>query len=265
MNGCHFWVPWVPLWYPKIFVSKSMIYGLSNATSTISIAFLDQNLQSLKHSWFCSISWYIRKCEFLLENYVKSVKLQKNAQTHSDIQIIRVTRRLKAQISHFLTRIFLGTIVVPMVSKNELHSIEFLNKRFYVNLQMKYYSYVWYPSGTQNSKNKKYRIWAFQCRVDHLNNFPRSKLTKLGTFMILFNFKVHTKMWFFAWKIRKKLESSKERTNTLRYPNHACDTAFESPDIILFNTNIFGYHCGTLSTKKTFYISIQKATKNTPT
>ena len=43
-------------------------------------------------------------------------------------------------------------------------------------------------------KNKKYRIWAFQCRVDHLNNFPRSKLTKLGTFMILFNFKVHTKM-----------------------------------------------------------------------
>ena len=41
-------------------------------------------------------------------------------------------------------------MVVPIVSKNDINSIDFLNKKFYVNLQMKYYSYVWYPSGTQN-------------------------------------------------------------------------------------------------------------------
>ena len=125
------------------------------------MAFLDQNLQNLKHLLFCSISWYIRKCEFLFEKYVKCLKLQKNAQTHSDIKIMRATRHWKAQTSYFSTRIFLGTIVVPMISKNDLHSVEFLNKKFSVNLQMKYYSYIWYPSGTQNLKNKKYRIWAF--------------------------------------------------------------------------------------------------------
>ena len=163
---------------------------------------------------------------------------------------MRATRHLKAQTSYFSTRIFLGTIVVPMVSKIDIDSIEFLNKKFYVSLQMKYYSYVWYPNGTQNSKNKKYRIWGFQRRVDHLNNIPRSKLTKLETFMILFNFMIHTKMWIFTWKWRKKLESSKEHTNTLRYPNHTCDTAFESSDIILFNTNIFGYHGDTHGTQK---------------
>ena len=59
---------------------------------------------------------------------------------------------------------------------------------------MKYYIYVWYPSGTPNLNNKKYRIRALQCRVDCLNSFPRSKLTKLETFIILFNFMVHTKM-----------------------------------------------------------------------
>ena len=96
--------------------------------STIWIAFLDQNLQSLKQPWFYSISWYIRKCKFLLENDVKSIKLQKNAQTHANIQITRATRHLKAQTSYFSTRMFLGTIVVPMVSKNDMDWIGFLNK-----------------------------------------------------------------------------------------------------------------------------------------
>ena len=72
------------------------------------------------------------KCEFLLENDIKNLKLQKNAQTHSNIQIMRATRHLKAQTSYFSTRIFLGTIVVPMISKNDLHSVEFLNKNFYL-------------------------------------------------------------------------------------------------------------------------------------
>ena len=53
-------------WYPKCQKIKSTRFGLSNAVSTILIAFLDQNLQGLKHSKFCSISKYIRKCDFLL-------------------------------------------------------------------------------------------------------------------------------------------------------------------------------------------------------
>ena len=59
---------------------------------------------------------------------------------------------------------------------------------------MKYYSYVWYPSGIQNLNNEKYRIWAFQSRVDHPDSFHRSKFTELETLMILFNFMVDTKM-----------------------------------------------------------------------
>ena len=154
-----------------------------------------------------------------------------------------------------MTRIFLGTIVVPMVPQNDVHSFKFLNKKFYINLQMKYYTYVWYPSGTQNLNNRKYGIWAFQCRVNHLNIIPRSKLTKLETSMILFTFMIHTKMWISPWKWRKKLKTSNQRANTLRYPNQACDTAFESPDIILFNKNIFGYHGGTHSIQKWHWLN----------
>ena len=68
--------------------------------------------------------------------------------------------------------------------------------------------------------------------------------------MILFNFMVHTKMWIFAWKLRQKCQTSKERADTLRYPNHTCDTVFESLDITLFDTNIFGYHSGTHGIQK---------------
>ena len=105
-----------------------------------------------------------------------------------------LTRHWKAQTSYFSKIIFLGTMVVPIVSKNDIDSIEFLNKKFYVNLQMKYYSYVWYPGGTQNVNNKNYGIWAFQSRVNHLNSISTSKLTKLETSMILFNFMIHTKI-----------------------------------------------------------------------
>ena len=49
----------------------------------------------------------------------------------------------------------LGTIVVPMVSKIDIDSIDFLNKKFYVNLQMKYYSYVWYPQWYPKFKEQK--------------------------------------------------------------------------------------------------------------
>ena len=75
------------------------------------------NEKSLKHSWFCS--WYIRNFEVLLEKYVKSLKLQKHAQTHPDIQSTRATRCLKAYISYFLAGIFLGTTVAPMVTKKK--------------------------------------------------------------------------------------------------------------------------------------------------
>ena len=42
----------------------------------------------------------------------------------------------------------------------------------------------------KNIRVDKYDVWAFQCRVGHLNSFPRSKLTELETFIILFNFMV---------------------------------------------------------------------------
>ena len=98
-------------------------------------------------------------------------------------------------------------------------------------------------------KIEKLKLWAFQRRINYPHILPRSKLTKFETFMILFNLKVPTKMWIFALKIHKKVKTSTKRVNTTRYPNHACDTAFESPDIILFHTNIFGYHSGTHGTQ----------------
>ena len=58
----------------------------------------------------------------------------------------------------------------------------------------------WYPSITQIFKNVKYKIWAFQRRINHLHTFLRWKLTKYQLFMILLNFKVHAKMWIFAFK-----------------------------------------------------------------
>ena len=161
------------------------------------------------------------------------MKVQNNVQTRSDIQIMRATRRLKAQTSYFLTRIFLGTIVVPMVPQNYLHSIQFLNKTFTLTYKWNNEA-VWYPVVPKMFTNQKFTIWTFPRRIDHPYSLPRSKLTKFETFMILFNLKVFTKMWIFALKIRKNLETSTQCANTPRYLNHASDTAFESPDIILF-------------------------------
>ena len=47
-------------------------------------------------------------------------------------------------------RIILGTILVRMVPENDIHSIEFSNKTFHSNPQMKYYKNTTYPSSTQN-------------------------------------------------------------------------------------------------------------------
>ena len=99
-------------------------------------------------------------------------------------------------------------------------------------------------------KNKKLNLSAFQRRIYHPYIMPRSKPTKFETFMILINLKLLTKMRIFALKIHKKLKSSTKCASTTRYPNHTCDTAFESPDIILYDTNIFGYHSGTHGTQK---------------
>ena len=99
-------------------------------------------------------------------------------------------------------------------------------------------------------KNKKLNLWSFQRRIYHPYFLPRSKPTKFETFMILFNLKVFTKMRIFALKIHKKLKTSTKCANTPRYPNHTCDTAFESPDIILFSKNTFGYHSGIHGTQK---------------
>ena len=110
------------------------------------MAFLDQNLQNLKHLLFCSISWYIQKCEFLFEKYVKCLKLQKNAQTHSDIQIMRATRHEKVQTSYFSTRIFLGTIVVPMVPKK--YNFQFKTK---INEKQTHLTHKWHCTTTHGT------------------------------------------------------------------------------------------------------------------
>ena len=86
---------------------------------------------------------------------------------------------------------------VRMVPENDIHSIELLNKTFHSKPKMKYYKNTWYPSSTQNLIIKEQNIQAFQRRVDHPHSFPGipgSKRTKFETFMILFNFKAHSKM-----------------------------------------------------------------------
>ena len=73
-------------------------------------------------------------------------------------------------------------------------------------------------------------------------------------------------MWIFAWKLRQKCQTSKKRADTLIYPNHTCDTAFESLDITLFDTNIFGHHGGTHGThKKQFSIEHKNQRKTDST
>ena len=59
---------------PKILSSKNKTSRLSNAVSIILIAFLDQNVQNLKHSWFYSISRHIPKYEFFLEKTRKKLQ-----------------------------------------------------------------------------------------------------------------------------------------------------------------------------------------------
>ena len=100
----------------------------------------------MKHPWFYSLSWYIRKCEFLLENDVKSLKLQNNARTQSDIQITCATQHLKAQTSYFSTRIFLGTIVVPMVPKK--YNFQFKTK---INEKQTHLTHKWHCTTTHGT------------------------------------------------------------------------------------------------------------------
>ena len=69
--------------------------------------------------------------------YIKSSELQQNMQTYPDIQIIRATRRLKAQTSYFMTRIFLGTIVVPMVPKKSSLQLNTENNEKHAHLTHK--------------------------------------------------------------------------------------------------------------------------------
>ena len=54
----YFWVPWVPLWYPKIIVLKSMMSRLSNAVSDTFFGFPSAFLQ-----WYevWSFLWIFRR------------------------------------------------------------------------------------------------------------------------------------------------------------------------------------------------------------
>ena len=93
---------------PKILSSKSKTSNLSNAVSIILIAFLDQNVQNLKDSWFYSISKHIPKCEFFLEKSAKNFKLHNIVKTHSGIQKMCPTRRWESLDIILFSRIIFG-------------------------------------------------------------------------------------------------------------------------------------------------------------
>ena len=91
---------------PKILSSKNKTSRLSNAVSIIFIAFLNQSIQNLKHSWFYLISRRIPKCAFFLEKSEKNFKLHNITKTHSGIQKMCPTPRWKAWTSYFSAQSF---------------------------------------------------------------------------------------------------------------------------------------------------------------
>ena len=155
IENCIFRVPWVPLWYPKTFVLKSMMFGLSNAVS---------------HAWFGYLSVFAHSfgvlsflCHFQAKIHILVciMKLNKimnvSGFVSSDLGMLFrwSTRHLKAQASYFSTRIFLDTIVVPIVPKNDLYSINCLN------FTLIYKSNNVPMCGTQNVGKQKVEILGF--------------------------------------------------------------------------------------------------------
>ena len=109
---------------------------------------------------------------------------------------------------------------------------------------------MWYPDGTQNFIFEKFKVSAFQRRVDRPLSFLLSKITAREKCIIFLKFQVFLRISTFGVKIVKNSQTSKHSTNRTRSHTQPCDTAFESWDIILFSPRNFGYHWGTHGTQK---------------
>ena len=75
---------------------------------------------------------------------------------------------------------------------------------------------------------EKYKLWAFQRRVNHPKSHPRSKVTSYPVFMIFWFSNEFAKISRFRLKLWKNLNFLQGCKNTPKHHNDRCDTAFES-------------------------------------
>ena len=86
----------------------------------------------------------------------------------------------------------------------------FIQQFDWMNVMFGYHAYKY---STQNNSSRKVWYLGFQRRDDNPHRFTGSKLTELGTLVILINVKRNSKMWTFRWKILKL------HNNTQTHPN----------------------------------------------
>ena len=100
--NCFFWLPWVPPWYPKIFLPKSMICGLSNTVSHVWFGYLGVSARAFE------VSSFLRIFQAKIHIFVCTMKLNKIMNVSSFVsfdlgKLLRwSTRHWKAQILYFL-------------------------------------------------------------------------------------------------------------------------------------------------------------------
>ena len=110
--NCFFWLPWVPPWYPKIFLPKSMICGLSNTVSHVWFGYLGVSARAFEVSSFLRIfqaKIHIFVCTMKLNKImnVSSFFIRYDGSLHPGLGKMRATRHLKAEGPYFSTPIFI--------------------------------------------------------------------------------------------------------------------------------------------------------------
>ena len=110
--NCFFWLPWVPPWYPKIFLPKIMICGLSNIVSHVWFGYLGVSARAFEVSSFLRIfqaKIHIFVCTMKLNKImnVSSFFIRYDGSLHPWLGKMRVTRHLKTGGPYFSTPIFI--------------------------------------------------------------------------------------------------------------------------------------------------------------
>ena len=131
------------------------------------------------------------------------MKLQKNVKIHSDNQIIRATRRLKAQTSYFSTRIFLGTIVVPMVPKK--YNFQFKTK---INEKQTHLTHKWHCTTTHGTPMVPKILWC-KSMISRLSNALSAVFIRLLVIFLDFH-----EIWLHIFKFSKIKVFTLKPTNT---------------------------------------------------